>query len=344
MRYVTAVSLSLLIFLLLAACQQAPDPVNGGFVIGEYALVPRESSLHVVNIANASKPRFTTLIKMPGYIDDLAIFGDQAYIDYLIGDPSSGYYPGGLQIVDVSDPQEPALAQAYGLNTMVNDFLVTGDQGFRVDYDGITLLNMQNLDSIGADAVFGTRAVALSHQDDDLFGLWGGCGFRTPLCYMELTRYDLTDTQHITATAVVTSTVMPGYDLLIIDQFAIIGGLGVGVIDMNQTPPTLNSHISYEETGNIYTITQLAHQGNILYVLQDRILHLLDTTNLPQLTEVGAVEVAYSFPHLTVRGDFAYIAGEYMHESGTAAGLFIVNVADAERPFVASYYDALTQP
>ncbi len=227
---------------------------------------------------------------------------------------------------------------------MVNDFLVTGDQGFRVDYDGITLLNMQTLDSIkGQTRCLAPRAV-LSHQDDDLFGLWGGCGFRTPLCYMELTRYDLTDTQHITATAVVTSTVMPGYDLLIIDQFAIIGGLGVGVIDMNQTPPTLNSHISYEETGNIYTITQLAHQGNILYVLQDRILHLLDTTNLPQLTEVGAVEVAYSFPHLTVQGDFAYIAGEYMHESGTAAGLFIVNVADAERPFVASYYDALTQP
>ncbi len=56
MRYVTAVFLSLLIFLLLAACQEPPDPVNGGFVIGEYALVPRESSLHVVNIADASNP------------------------------------------------------------------------------------------------------------------------------------------------------------------------------------------------------------------------------------------------------------------------------------------------
>ena len=288
------------------------------------------------------KPRFTTLVKMPGYVDDLDIFGDQAYVNYLIGSPSSGYYPGGLQIVDASDPREPALRQALEQNTMTNDFLVTGDEGFRADYDGITQLNMQNPTT--ADAMFGTRAVALSRQDDDLLGLWGGCGFRTPICYMELTRYDLSDTTNITATAVFTSTVMPGYDVLTIDQFAIIGGWGVGVIDMSQTPLTLNSHISYEDTGNLYSVTQLAHQGNILYVLQDRVLHLLDTSNLPQLTEVSAVEVAYPFPHLTVRGDYAYIAGEYLYDSAPAAGLFIVDVANAERPFVASYYDALTQP
>jgi len=343
MRYVTAVFLSWLIVLLLAACQPSPDPVNGGFVIGQYALVPRESSLHVVNVANASKPRFTTLIKMPGYIDDLAVFGNQAYIDYLIGSPSSGYYPGGLQIVDVSTPQEPVLRQAYGHDTMTNDFLVSGDQGFSVDYDGITLLNMQNLDSIGADAVFGTRAVALSRQDDDLFGLWGGCGLRTPICTMELTRYDLSDTTNITATAVFTSTELPGYDILPIGQFALIGGRGVAVVDMTQTPLSLVSHINYENGSNYY-MTQLAHQGNILYVLQEQTLHLLDTSNLPQLTPVGAIEMAYPFTHLTVRGDFAYIAGEYVHDNEMAAGLFIVDVADAERPFVASYYDALTQP
>jgi len=343
MRYVTAVSLSLLIFLLLVACQQSPDPVNGGFVIGEYALVPRESSLHVVNIADASNPRFTTLVKLPGPVDDLNIWGSQAYISYLTPFPGGGYTPGGLQIVDVATPPEPVLLPPFGLNLVANDFLVTGDQGFRADYDQITLLDMADPDNTSRQTTFGTGTHVLSRQGDALFGLWGGCGFRAPQCYAELTRYDLADTPPFTATAVFTSTELPGYDILPIGQFALIGGRGVAVVDMTQTPLSLVSHINYENGSNYY-MTQLAHQGNILYVLQEQTLHLLDTSNLPQLTPVGAIEMAYPFTHLTVRGDFAYIAGEPVLESGTAAGLFIVNVADAERPFVVSYYDALTQP
>lgn len=343
MRYVTAVSLSLLIFLLLVACQQSPDPVNGGFVIGEYALVPRESSLHVVNIADASNPRFTTLVKLPGPVDDLNIWGSQAYISHLTPFPGGGYTPGGLQIIDVATPSEPVLLPPFGLNLVANDFLVTGDQGFRADYDQITLLDMADPDNTSRQTAFGTGTHVLSRQGDDLFGMWGGCGFRTPNCSLTLTRYNLADSPNLTATAVFTSTELPGYDMLSIGHFAIIGGRGVAVVDMAQTPLSLSSHINYENS-SYYFNTQLAHQGHILYVLQDNTLHLLDTTNLPQLTPVGAVEMAYQFPHLTVRGDFAYIAGEYVHDSGTAAGLFVVNVADAERPFVASYYDALTQP
>ncbi len=42
---------------------------------------------------------------MPGHVNDLAIFGDQAYIDYLTPFPGGGYSPGGLQIVDVATPK-----------------------------------------------------------------------------------------------------------------------------------------------------------------------------------------------------------------------------------------------
>lgn len=343
MRYVTAVSLFMLLGILLAACQPAPDPANGGFVIGQYALVPRESSLHVVNIADASNPRFTTQVTLPGPVNGLNIWGRQAYISYLTPFPGGGFMPGGVQIVDVAKPQEPVMQQAFGLNLVANDFLVTGDQGFRADYDQITLLDMADPDNTSRQTLFGTGANALSRQGDDLFGVWGGCGFRTPNCSLTLTRYNLADSPNLTATAVFTSTELPGYDVLSIGHFAIIGGRGVGVVDMAQTPLTLVNHVRYENA-SYYFNTQLAHQGHILYVLDAQTLHLLDTSNLPQLTPVGAVEVAYQFARLTVRGDFAYIAGETVLESGTAAGLFIVNVADAERPFVASYYDALTQP
>ena len=328
---VTAV---LLFLCLLPACQQ-PEAVDGGFLSGNYALVPHNNTVHVVNISDPEDPRFVTQIELPGKADTVQIFGQRATIDYLTLLDGGGFSPGGLQIVDLSQPKEPVLLGQMTLEDFSTELLLVEDQAFRATYDHIDSLNLEDPGNVYIDTSFGSRANALASSDSELLAVWGGCGIRAPRCAAQLTRYALADSPPLTAKDELTITEMPGYDLLMVGDYAVVGGYGVWVTNLAQSPLEVSSRLAFE--GNPYYETQLAHQENILYVLQDSTLHLLDSTKLPELTEVGSITLPHPLAKLTVRGAFAYIAGESL--AGGSGELFIVDVSDATRPFLVSRYD-----
>jgi len=338
MRYATAVLL--LILFLFPACQQ-PAPISGsdGFLIDQYVLVPHDNSVDVVDISDAEVPSFVTRIDLPGQANTVDIFDHRAYINYVIPSPGGGSTPGGLQVVDVSDPAKPELLGQMTQSDFTNDLLVTGEQAFRARYDQIDQLDVQNPANFHRKMSFGSSANALTINGNDLVAVWGGCALRTPTCNSQLTRYDLADPEQAAITGELSNTEMPGYDVLLLENYALVGGLGVWVTDLSQSPLAVNYSLSF--AGNPYFETQLANQGNILYALQNGTLHLLDTTRLPELTEVSSIDLPYIFGRLTVRGDFVYITGD--SPAGGKSGLFIVDVQDVKRPFLASSYDP-TQP
>lgn len=336
MRYDTAVFL--LILFLLTACQQ-PELVNGGFLAGHYAFVPHDNSVHLVDISNADNPHFVRHMDLPGPVSTVEIFGQRAFIHYVTPYPGGGYSPGGMQIVDVSDPTEPVLLGQMAQSDFTNELLVTNDRVFRARYDQIETLDVQDPANIRRELVFGRSANALAINGNALVAVWGGCSLRTGSCSAQLTRYDLTNLEEITITGELSNPAMPGFDLLLLENYALVGGFGVWVTDLTQSPLVVNHSTAF--TGNPYYETQLAHQGNILYALQNDTLHLFDTTNLPTLVEVGSVTLPTVFANLAVRGDYAYITGK--NPVGGPGGLLVVDVREAERPYLASFYDA-SQP
>ncbi len=102
---------------------------------GSYAYVAAQQGLFVINVKNPYSPRYEGHIALPGYPYAVQKVDNLAYVAC----GGSGEIPtteGGLQIVDVSVPNQPRVVGAYRPHTPVLGVRVVGNRAYLAAYNG----------------------------------------------------------------------------------------------------------------------------------------------------------------------------------------------------------------
>jgi hypothetical protein len=93
--------------------------------------------IDIINISNPYQPVLITNIPINGFVWDIAIRGDYAYV---VGNDSCG-----LRIVDISNPQTPVISATHLLGGTAYSIAFYGDHAFIAnDTNGVQILDIEN--------------------------------------------------------------------------------------------------------------------------------------------------------------------------------------------------------
>ena len=312
--------------LLLAACTHE-DPAAIGFLQGELAFIAAENRVLVLNIANEAEPEQVADVILPG--DVVKVVADGRFL-YVIHHPSAdswqsdvGPPDAGLQIVDISEPTQPAMRGFFQARGVPTDVAVRGDVAYLADWDHIAVVDVSDKDNLTAPFTIAGGANSVFISEARLYASHGSCSFRTGYCGGVLHIYDVTNPKRPYPAGDLPVDQLPGHDVAVADNHAFVAGKGVWVVDVDDEENLMvNGRYALEED-SLYP-AKIVVQDNIAYSLHYNGLHLLDVSQPTAPVLLGQYSTDNYLQDLTVRGDTVYLIGWN--------GLEIVNVADPANP------------
>jgi hypothetical protein len=312
-------------------------PQAFGFVQGDYAYVPHETQVFVIDIARPSEPKTVAAWDTPGKVQKVVLAEHYAFV---VHSPSAeswnsatGPPDGGVQIVDITDPLRPEPRGLYRTPDLAEDIALKGDTAFVADWSGLRIVdisdtgNPQEISSI-TEGMSSIKAIG-----DRLFGSWGGCSIRG-WCSGGFWLADATAPAQPIEIGTVKPDDLPGYDLAISGDYAYVGGMGVWLVDMaDPSQPSFAGH---------YTLPEGAYRAEVeatdrhLY-LSSGDLRVLDLSETPTLREIAYLDLPSTLVlDMALRDGYIYLAAD--------GGLYVIDVDDPYQPRLAGQVDTSPIP
>jgi len=273
---------------------------RGVDVVGNYAYVAdkvdNSSTLHVIDVADPSRPIIRGTEPIPGWPTDVEVVGGYAYVT--CRGPGSYFF--GLQVIDVSDPTRPytvALLDTYGLWGVD----VEGSYAYVAGaYDGYKFGGLMVIDirapvptSVGHTSTWG------STSDVDVVGDYAFAVNTAPPPPPPVAP---------TASAVKSETAVY-YEFVVVDV-------------SDPTSPEVVAKLDLRYDSHLWSITV---EGDYAYVTSDTGLQVVNIANPLSPVYVGGL-LTGAAGEVDVEGRYAYVTGRY--------GLRVIDAINPESPGV----------
>ncbi|MEZ4590702.1 MAG: hypothetical protein R3D55_06110 [Chloroflexota bacterium] len=322
---------------LLAACQSAPPP-TAGFLQGDFAFIPYEERVQVINIADETQPKFVTEFMLPGYVARVVANGRFLYVAHASNAPSwesqDGPPDAGLQIVDVSTPAQPTMLGHFYPKSFPTDLLLYDDLLYLATWDSIHILDVSNPDAPRGLGTFSEGATGLARQGDRLAASWGGCNFRSGYCEGGINIFNLADRQRPSPLSRLQFEELPGYDVALTEDNAVVTGKGVSVLNLADLETLVINGRFALDNGWLYAAKVLL-DGDLAYTTQHDGLYILDLSQPSEPDAIGIYPTDDPLTDLALRNGRLYLANWN--------GLLILDITDPTFPNLLGTYN-ITAP
>jgi GH35 family endo-1,4-beta-xylanase len=320
----------LLLSAAVAGCGRKSSPPEGGprafgFVQGDYAFVPHERQVLVINIARPAEPKTVTAWNVPGRVQKVVLEDHYAFV---VHSPSveswnsaAGPPDGGIQIVDITDPMQPEPRGLYRTPDLAEDIALIGDTAYVADWSGLRIVDISDRGNPRETSSIAQGIGSIKAIGDRLFGSWGGCSIRG-WCSGGFWSADVAVPAQPTEIGTVKPDDLPGYDVAITGDFAYVGGMGVWLIDLSDpSQPSFAGHFALPE--GAYR-SEVETTDSYLY-LSSGDLRVIDLSETPALHEVGYLDLPSTFVmDMALRDSFVYLAAD--------GGLYVIDVTNPRQP------------
>jgi hypothetical protein len=322
----------LLLLLFSTACQ-TEQPTTVGFLRGNFAFIPYQERVQIIDVADETNPQFVTEFGLPGNVEKVVANGRYLYIAHSTNasswDSQTGPPDAGLQIVDVSDPINPKMAGHFYSKSLPTDLLLFNDLLFLATWEFVDIINVKNVENPRHLGTISQGATSLAQDGERLAVGWGGCYFRTAYCEGGIRLFDFSDPERPLQVGDLQFNDLPGFDVALTDGYALVTGKGLSVIDLAGLD-TLQVNGRYELNNGWLYAAQILVDGRIAYVTQYDGLHILDISQPTAPTLIGYFPTSNQLTDLALRNGRLYLTGW--------SGLEIINVLDPTAPQLLSYY------
>ncbi len=231
----------------------------------------------------------------------------------------------GLQIVDISDPENPELAGYYDYPNEATDLAVEGNYAYIADdTTGLWIINISDPSAPEVVSLVDLPGRVLDVAVRDGFAFVAADGFGV-IDVSDPENWDIL--RHI-------DTLMC-YEVWVEENYAYLRTLPqydiyIADITDEENPEIVGSF----ENLNIRRILDFAVEDNLAYVVTDRSLQIIDVGNPQEPVEIGyySIEDYSDQRRLEVAGDLAYVEDRY-------SNFIIFDVSDPEQPDSIGMYE-----
>jgi hypothetical protein len=314
-----------------------PGIITSVAVAGNYAYIIKQyraSSLHILNVANATAPVEVGFYVVPGNAGKMvvAVAGDYAYI--AAGDQ-------GLHIVNVSDPSAPTEAGVYATPGSAYSVAAAGSYVYvaeaprntGVDWvgGGLRTIDVSNPAALSETGfVSGSFASSVAVSGSFAFVVDGSN-----------TLHALSLADPATPTEVGAYTLPWGaVDVAVAGDYAYVAVTTSGLHIISVANPSTLTEVSFY-AGAQYAF-RVAAAGDYAYITEDHgwdaqnwvaaSLHVLNVSNPLAPTLAGIYDAPTDTLSVAVQGNYAYVADG-------RRGLSLLNIANPENPVQVGRYD-----
>ena len=329
-----------LLFLLLPACRQTDLPPSTGFLQGNLAFLPYQDEVHILDISNEAQPQLLHTLTLPAYVVKVLANGRFLYVlqntSATSWDGNAGPPDAGLQIVDISNPEQPQMRGFFRTPDLPTDMVQNQELLYVADWSHITVVDVRNPDAPKERHTIdqGAGGLAFDGTQLQLVSSWGGCSFRSGYCQGGLHLFDLTDPAQPQLIGEMTAEAqpgeqLPGLDVALGHGYAFATGKGVWVVHLADGETMQIDGRFPLDNGWLYD-AKIIVEGNIAYVTQHDGLQLLDISQPEAPQPLAHYPTSNQLVDLTWRDGRIYLAGW--------SGLEIVDVRDPNNPNLIGTY------
>ncbi|MCB8940321.1 MAG: hypothetical protein H6655_18070 [Ardenticatenaceae bacterium] len=323
----------LLLLLCLSVACQTEEPTAVGFLRGDFAFIPYQERVQIIDISDLSEPEFVTEISLPGNVAKVVANGRYLYIAHSANTSSwtnEGGPPGaGLQIVDVSDPTQPHKLGYFHSKSLPTDLLLHGDLVYLATWEFIDIVDVTDRDAPRQLGMFSEGATSLAYADNQLAAGFGGCSFRSGYCTGGLHLYDLAEPERPSLIGRLQLDNIPGYDVALANGLAVGTGKGLWITELANVENLQVNGRDFLDNGWLYA-AQVLLDDHLAYVTQYDGLHIMDISQPTNPTLIGYFPTANQLTDLVLRDGRLYLTGW--------SGLEILDVTDPATPQLLGYY------
>lgn len=320
-----------------AACrlQPAPELFSRGFGRGHTVYIGQDRQVQVYDVSRPDELRLITTWETPGRVRRIVTDGHRVYVVHWPSeeswDSNTGPPDGGVQLVNVSRPNEPRIEGYFTTHNLAEDVAVHGDVIFTSDWEHLYTVQWDTPQRPQEMSRLPQGSAALEVDENLLFGVWGGCSFRSGACQGGLWLADVSGEQQTPVSlSSFISELRPGYDVALLKtagrQYALVAGRGLWVVDI--TDLTIPQEVAYVATTDGYYHARIVVKENIAVLASDAHIRVYDVSQPERPLEVG--QMAWGSPPVDMMwandGERVYLA--------TWDGLSLVDVSDPQRPFL----------
>jgi len=305
------------------------------YVAGNYAYVGNDQLFGIVDISNPGSPVLRGKLDINGRITSIRAKGNYVYLgtaNYL-----TAYYTAGLHVIDVSNPDAPALATVYDTGYW-NDIWgveVIGGYAYMVSFETFYVLDISDV----------TRPFAAGSVTIDPIGTRSGVGLcvKGDHAYVALNERSLNVIDITTPSSPVPagtySSTKISYDVAAFGNYAFARSVGGGfsLLDVtNPASPTLFDEYYMEDTG---TPESIFCSGDHAYVLDRREgLKIIDVSVPTSPIQVGGYPKSPDTTGGWKYNDF-YVHGNYAYLIDADGNLKIIDLSVPSSPRLVGQYD-----
>jgi hypothetical protein len=298
------------------------DPQNPA-LIGYYALPP--GGFYYNYVANAHQQSVT-------------VIGNKAYV---------AEYGAGLQIIDVANPQNPAIIGSYASQPYAFNVEVSGNNAYVIDghitiglqyvvYEQslslVDVTNLQNPSQIGAyDSLY--RVKGFTVQDNLAYIAIGPPPYEGSRWYDGLKIVDISNPQN--PTLLYSSEYSATYAVAVVDSLAYVAisldeyNSGIGILDVSNPQDPVQVGL-YQTSG---TARSIAVSNSFAYMTlsgyPSNVFEIIDVTNPLNPSLLSTWNTPGDAYKVVVNGSIVYLADG-------SSGLQVINVADPASPTLVS--------
>ena len=115
-------------------------------VSGDYVyLADGEAGLRVIDVLDPAAPAQVGLYQTPSHALDVSVVGDYAYLSWVWVSTGPWPRPGGMYILDISDPAAPSMVGAYSTEEEPSGLEVVGDYAYiTIKYEPLRVVNVSD--------------------------------------------------------------------------------------------------------------------------------------------------------------------------------------------------------
>ncbi|MBX3059585.1 MAG: hypothetical protein KF770_24300 [Anaerolineae bacterium] len=319
----------------LAACRPQPAAESGtGFGYGRTVFIAHENQVQMYDVATPENPQLITTWETPGRVRRIVTDGQRAYVIHWPSeeswDSATGPRDGGVQLVNIRQPQRPQIEGYFTTRHLAEDLTVQGDLVYVSDWENVYAVEWPTPNAPREVTSLPQGLGAVAVEDNLLLGVWGSCSFRSGACAGGLWLADIGEPQAPLFLGQFTPELRPGYDVALLKtdthRYALVAGHGLWVVDI--TDPAAPQEVAYQETTDGFHHARLVVKGHTAVMVSDAHIRVYDVSQPGNPLLVGQMD--WHSPPLDMMwasdGDYLYVS--------TWDGLAIVDVSDRQRPFL----------